>query len=90
MVDIDISGYLPVETLPKENLPANWSSFPHVYDTQQSGDAFVAERKNGVLKVPLAVVPRDFNILINPEHLDFPAIQILGQEDFPFDSRPFQ
>ena len=90
MVEIDIPSYLSISSLSKEDLPVNWSSFPHVLDTQQIGDAFVAERKNGVLKIPSAVVPGDFNFLINPQHPDFSAIQIVGQEDFPFDSRLFQ
>lgn len=89
MVEIDIPSYLPTATLAKEDLPGNWSSFPHLLDTQQVGDAFVTERKNCVLKVPSAVVPGDFNILINPNHPDFNGIKIVAQEDFPFDSRLF-
>ena len=90
MVEIDIPSYISIATLSKKDLPANWSSFPHILDSQQIGDAFVAERKYCVLKVPSAVVPGDFNFLINPYHPDFSAIRIVGQEDFPFDSRLFQ
>ncbi len=68
MVEIDIPGYISISTLSKEDLLAHWSSFPHLLDTQQIGDGFVAERKNCVLKVPSAVVPGDFNFLINPYH----------------------
>jgi RES domain-containing protein len=89
MVEIDIPSYTSIATLSKENLPTNWSSFPHLLDTQKIGDAFVAERKDCILKVPSAVVPGDFNFLINPYHSDFSAIRIVGQEDFPFDSRLF-
>jgi len=90
MVEIDIPSYTSIATLSKEDLPDNWSSFPHILDTQQIGDVFVSERKNCVLKVPLAVVPGDFNFLINPHHPDFSAIRIVGQEDFPFDQRLFK
>ena len=90
MVEIDIPSYTSIATLSKEDSPVHWSSFPHILDTQQIGDVFVAERKNCVLKVPSAVVPGDFNFLINPHHPDFSAIRIIGQEDFPFDSRLFQ
>jgi RES domain-containing protein len=89
MVEIDIPSDISIATLSKEDLPPIWSSFPHILDTQQIGDSFVAERKNCVLKVPSAVVPGDFNFLINPYHPDFSAIRIVGQEDFPFDSRLF-
>jgi RES domain-containing protein len=90
MVEIEIPSTISIATLAKDDLPANWSSFPHVLDTQQIGDAFVANRKDCILKVPSAVVPGDFNFLINPHHPDFSAIRIVGQEDFPFDSRLFQ
>lgn len=90
MVEIDIPSYVSISTLSKEDLPANRSSFPHLLDTQQIGDAFVTERKDCVLKVPSAVVPGDFNFLINPYHPDFSTIRIVGQEDFPFDSRLFK
>jgi len=90
MVEVDIQSYVSIASLSKEDLPANWSSFPHLLDTQQIGDVFVTERKDCVLKVPSAVVPGDFNFLINPFHPDFSTIRIVGQEDFPFDSRLFQ
>lgn len=90
MVEIDIPSNISIANLSKEDLPNNWSSFPHFLNTQQIGDAFVVERKNCVLKVPYAVVPGDFNFLINPYHPDFSAIRIVAQEDFPFDSRLFR
>lgn len=87
MVEIEIPSDTSIATLSKEDLPDNWSSFPHILETQQIGDLFVSERKNCVLKVTSAVVPGDFNFLINPHHPDFTAIKIVGQEDFPFDRR---
>ncbi|MFC3416469.1 RES family NAD+ phosphorylase [Algoriphagus hitonicola] len=89
MVEIDIPDHISVASVSTDVLPIEWSSFPHLLDTQQIGDDFVSERKNCVLKVPSAVVPGDFNFLINPYHPDFMAIRIVGQKDFPFDSRIF-
>jgi RES domain-containing protein len=43
-------------------------------------------KRSTVLKVPSAVVPGDFNFLINPHHSEFASISIKGQEDFPFES----
>jgi RES domain-containing protein len=42
-----------------------------------------------VLQVPSAVVPGDFNYLLNPAHPDLELIQIKSRVDFPFDSRFF-
>jgi RES domain-containing protein len=89
MVEIEIPSNISIVSLSSDELPLNWSNFPHVLDTQQIGDVFVSERKSCVLKVPSAVVPGDFNFLINSHHQDFSAIKIVGQADFPFDSRLF-
>lgn len=90
MVEIEIPTSVSIVSLTTDELPPSWNSFPHLLDTQKIGDDFVAERKSCVLKLPSAVVPGDFNFLINPHHADFASISIKGQEDFPFDSRLFQ
>jgi RES domain-containing protein len=89
MVEIVIPTAVTISSLAFEDLPPNWNKFPHLLDTQKIGDGFVAERKSCVLKVPSVVVPGDFNFLINPHHLDFQAIKIVGHKDFPFDQRLF-
>lgn len=89
MVEIEIPTSISIASLTTDGLTPRWNSFPHLLDTQKIGDIFVAERNSCVLKVPSAVVPADFNFLINPHHLDFQAINIVGQEEFPFDARLF-
>lgn len=90
VAEIDISTNTSIFSLGIEDLPLGWNSFPHLLDTQKIGDDFGAERKNCVLKGPSAVVAGDFNFLINPYHPDFSTIEIVGQEDFPFDPRLFE
>ncbi|GAA0877398.1 RES family NAD+ phosphorylase [Algoriphagus jejuensis] len=90
MLEIDIPDAVSVSEFGKDELPKAWNSFPHLLGTQKIGDDFVLERKFAVLKVPSAVVPGDFNYLINPQHPDFSKIQIAAQVDFPFDSRIFK
>ncbi len=90
MLEIDIPENVSVFVLGKEELPSAWNSFPHLADTQKIGDTFILERKSALLKVPSAVVPGDFNYLINPQHPDFLQIRIVDQVDFPFDIRIFK
>lgn len=89
MLEIDVPAAVSVRELGKDELPAGWNSFPHLADTQKIGDVFVSDQKSALLKVPSAVVPGDFNYLINPLHPHFSQIKIVGQVDFPFDSRIF-
>jgi RES domain-containing protein len=89
MVELEIPGDVSLRSLAPANLPVGWNSFPHLLQTQRIGDEFVAAAESCVLQVPSAVVPGDFNFLLNPAHPDFERIQIKGRVDFPFDSRFF-
>lgn len=90
MAEIEIPTSISIASLTTADLHPSWNSFPHLLDTLKIGYVFVAERKSCVLKVPSAVVPGDFNILINPYHPDIVGIKIVGQVDFPFDARLFK
>jgi RES domain-containing protein len=90
MVEIDIPSDVSVISFPLDELPENWNSFPHLLHTQKIGDDFASLRESCVLKVPSAVVPGDFNILINPHHPEVASIKIVDQVDFPFDKRIFK
>ena len=89
MVEIEIPDTVSVASIPFAELPEGWNSFPHLLHTQRIGDEFVLGKKACVLKVPSAVVPGDFNYLINPNHYGFSSVQIVDQADFPFDKRVF-
>lgn len=72
-----------------KKLPAGWRSFPFLLLTQEMGDAWAHENKFLVMKVPSAVVPGDFNYLLNPQHKDMPKVNIEKTEPFEFDERLF-
>jgi len=79
------------ETVKISNLPPNWYAFPHLAATQQIGDNFVKAGKFLALKVPSAVVPGDFNYLLNPQHPDVAKVTLVGEPTlFPFDNRLFR
>ena len=89
MVELEIPRQVSMMQLGLETLPEGWNSFPHLLQTQQLGDEFVAAEKSCLLQVPSAVVPGDFNYLLNPLHRDFAQIQVKSRVDFPFDPRFF-
>ncbi len=74
-----------VETLPK--LPPHWSDEPPGRAGQAAGDAWVRELRSAVLEVPSAVMPGEFNFLLNPGHPDFRKLKIGESRDFSFDRR---
>lgn len=89
MIELEIPRKVSIHTLELERLPQGWNSFPHLLQTQALGDEFVAAEKSCVLQVPSAVVPGDFNFLLNPLHREFAQVQVISRVDFPFDPRFF-
>ena len=68
-------------------LPANWQEDPPPVELQQIGDNWLSEKKFAVLKVPSAVVPLEFNLIVNPEHPDIKKIIVEDPLPFYFDKR---
>jgi RES domain-containing protein len=79
-----------VQEINSNALSSDWRSFPYPESTQKIGDDFIRFRKSLILKVPSAVVPGEFNYLINPGHPDFSKIKIVETEPFLFDDRLFK
>ncbi len=67
-------------------LPKNWQGDPPPLELQKIGDNWIDEKKSAVLKVPSAVVPLEFNFIVNPEHPDFKKITV--EDPLPFLSQP--
>jgi len=87
LVTIQIPDTASILKLNEKQIPKDWRSNPHSHSTQQIGDKFVLDGTHLVLQVPSAIVPGDFNFLINPKHPEAGKIAIKGMEVFEFDSR---
>ncbi len=90
MLTIDIPDDIKVKQLTEANLPADWQAFPHPASTQDIGRDFVVQNEYCALLIPSAVTQGDYNVLINPNHLDFSKITITNIDKFPFDKRIFK
>lgn len=89
MSDIEIPDLL-VMTLADfgvKTLPAGWNSQPPRYSSQAIGDSWLTAKASAVLQVPSAIIPREFNYLLNPEYPDFAAIKATAPKPFSFDPR---
>jgi RES domain-containing protein len=68
-------------------LPNNWRAYPASKATRTIGDAWISEGVLPVLQVPSAVIPTEFNFLLNPSHKDFRKLRIGKPQRFQFDRR---
>lgn len=86
-VEIEIPDDIEIMEISLEDLPKGWNSKPPILETQIIGDDFVDGNLTAVLKVPSAIVPPEFNYLINPNHKDSKKIKVLSAEKVIFDER---
>lgn len=56
-------------------------------ETQAVGDNWLKQSNKPVLKVPSAIIPEEYNYLLNPAHPKFNQIEIGAAEPFAFDPR---
>jgi RES domain-containing protein len=76
-----------VETLEARRLPAGWSESPPPLALRALGDDWAREGRSALLRVPSAVVPSEWNFLLNPAHPGFAALRIGAPRAFPLDAR---
>jgi RES domain-containing protein len=74
-------------SLENSDLPTNWRVYPHGYATQELGNDWLQKKTHPILKVPSAVNPLDYNLLLNPALINEKQIDILATEEFTFDQR---
>jgi RES domain-containing protein len=69
MAKIELPEAASLLDFPVTELPENWNVPQYLnFHTQRIGASFVADRMHYALKIPSAVVPGEFNILLNPFH----------------------
>ena len=87
LVEIEIPDNLQILEVLLEDLPDNWDAKPPTLNTQTIGDDFVFENDAAILKVPSAIIPEEYNYLINPSHKDAKRIRVLNVRKLEFDER---
>ncbi len=89
MISIHIPNEVSRKKIDIKTLPPDWQNTGEIKKTKMIGDNFVARNSACILQVPSAIVPGEFNYLINPDHPDFSKIKIVERFTFPFDDRLF-
>jgi len=71
-----------------EDLPENWRSIEAYPVLQDIGSKWYNLKESLVLKVPSAIIPREFNYIINTKHSLFETdVKIVEVADFIWDER---
>lgn len=77
-----------IQLISHEDLPKNWQSITAYPVLQKWGSDWYKSMDKLILKISSALVPKEFNYLLNTQHPDFERkIRILETEDFNWDER---
>jgi RES domain-containing protein len=86
-IRVDIPDRIAIETVEARSLAADWRMEPPSAATQDLGLEWLASGRTPLLRVPSAVIPIEFNYILNPGHRDAASIESGNPEPFRFDSR---
>ncbi len=78
-----------IQTLEAARLPAAWRSYPAPDELAAIGDRWLQRGEGLLLAVPSAVIPEEYNVLVNPRHPDIAGLEIGAPARFDFDRRFF-
>jgi len=84
---IEIPDGLVIDRVKTHDLPVNWREFSQQPATRNIGDAWAKRGNSAVLQVPSALIPQEYNFIMNPGHEDFRKIKLLSADEFTFDRR---
>lgn len=72
-----------------EPLPKDWQQLPEPYpeSTQRVGTEWAMSLRTLALQVPSAIVPSEFNLVLNPKHPDMSKIKIGEPQPLVIDPR---
>ena len=76
-IEADLPDDAIVE-LDEARLPRDWRTEPPPASLRAIGDSWVRDNTSLALRVPSAVVPEEYNLLVNPAHGQFADLRVVG------------
>src|SRR5690554_1015764 len=70
-----------------QDLPDDWNQSPISHQCVTLGSEWYKTQKSLILRVPSAVIPDEFNFVLNTRHADFGKVKIVDALPFYFDRR---
>jgi RES domain-containing protein len=84
LIQVDVPDGLGLPSIAK-TLPDGWQH--DLLASRTIGDEWLARNDSALLRVPSALLPETFNVLLNPRHGDVAQVNILWSRMFPRDER---
>ncbi len=69
------------------DLPGDWRTSPAPASAKDFGTQLLKKAEYAVIKIPSAVVPEEYNYLLNPLHRESSKFTVIEVQDFIYDVR---
>src|SRR5690606_1351985 len=84
---IYVPDHSTIQHVNLQDLPKEWNRSSINEPCQSLGSTWYRSQKSLLLKVPSAVIPDEFNLVLNARHPDFDKVKIIDILPFYFDQR---
>ena len=84
-LEIEAADTVSIDTVAVGTLGRKWNA--ELETTRRCGDEWLHSRRTALLRVPSAIAPATWNVLINPQHPDIVQIRIVHIHEHPIDLR---
>jgi RES domain-containing protein len=84
LLEIEVAQSVRVITL-GDDLAGDW--IDHLEITRELGAAWLRSGRSAMARVPSALIPSTWNVLLNPLHADAKRLRIVATYEYPFDPR---
>ena len=88
IIKIEISNSAKTLAIEESQLLGNWNQLSCYPQTQQIGSHWYESKSSLCMKVPSALIPTEFNYVINTHHQDYTKkVKLIDTKDFFWDNR---
>lgn len=80
-IEVSDSGVSPLH-IDIKDLPPNWKDISPPNELKKIGDYFLKQQTDLLLKLPSAIVPAEYNYLLNPLSMRIKDVKIIKKQSF--------
>lgn len=74
-----------IAALKPADLPGEWAKSPTPGSTKDFGTQLLKKASAPIIKIPSSIVPKEFNFILNPLHVESNDFEIVSVEDLIYD-----
>lgn len=87
VIPAEVPDAMRITVLNINDLPVDWRNTPTPAALRSIGNDWLLAAETAILRVPSALVPQEWNYVLNPLHPDFSQLKIFAPEALAIDGR---